>query len=83
MLAIEIDTEVTPDRAIHVQLPQGARTGRARVIVLYESEDTSRPDTERGQGNLDDLLAVLPRNVVGRDREEIAASVEAERASWD
>ena len=83
MLAIEVDTEITPERAIHVQLPQEVRAARARVIVLYEGDDTPRSDTERGHGNLDDLLAALPRNPVGRDRAEIAASVEVERATWD
>ena len=83
MLAIEIDTEIAPDRAIHVQLPQGIPATRARVIVLYESDDISRSDPEGQHGNLDDFLAALPRNTLGRDREEIAALVEAERASWD
>jgi hypothetical protein len=38
---------------------------------------------EHTGGNLDDFLVALPRNMLGRDREEIAAQVEAERASWD
>ena len=83
MLAIEMDTEISPDRAIHVQRPQGIPATRARVIVLYESDDISRSDPESQPGTLDDFLATLPLNTLGRDREEIAALVEAERASWD
>ncbi len=83
MKANELDAEITADHAIHLNLPNEVRAGRARIIVLYESDDEARFGTEPRHGNLDELLQTLPRNASGRDREEIAAQVEAERASWD
>ena len=83
MRAIELDAEITADHAIHLKLPNEVRARHARVIVLYETDDDSQAKTKRERGNLDDFLATLPRHKPGRDREEIAAQVEAERASWD
>jgi hypothetical protein len=83
MKAIELEAEITADHAIHLKLPHEVRAGRARIIVLYETDEDAQADIHRIRGNLDDFLATLPRNIPGRDREEIAATVEAERASWD
>ncbi len=83
MKAIELETEITADRAIRLKLPNQVRPGRARVIVLCETDEGVQVEIEPAGGNLDDFLATLPRNTLGRDREEIAAQVEAERASWD
>jgi hypothetical protein len=83
MNAIELDIEITADRAIHLKLPSEARTGRARVIVLYETETSMQADSATVRGNLDAFLATLPKNSAGRDHRSIAAQVEAERASWD
>jgi hypothetical protein len=83
MKAIELDAEITADHAIHLQLPKEVRAGRARIIVLYETDEDAKAVIEPTRENLDDFLATLPRNAPGRDREEIAARVEAERASWD
>jgi hypothetical protein len=83
MKAIELDAEITADHAIHLKLPNEVRAGRARIIVLYETEENLQAETERALGNLDDFLTALSRNAPGRDREEIAAKIEAERASWD
>jgi hypothetical protein len=83
MKAIELETEITADHAIHLKLPNQVRPGRARVIVLYETDDDTKRQIKRKGGKLDDFLAALPGNTPGRDREEIAAQVEAERASWD
>ncbi len=83
MKAIELEAEITPDRAIHLKLPNQVRPGHARIIVLYEADEDAPVEVECTRGNLDDFLATLPRNTPGRDREEIAARVEAERASWD
>ena len=66
-----------------MQLPKEVRAGRARIIVLYETDEGAKAVIEPTRENLDDFLATLPRNAPGRDREEIAARVEAERASWD
>ncbi len=82
MRAIELEAEITADRAIHLKLPNQVRPGRARIIVLYETDENAQVQIEPKGGNLDDFLATLPRNIPGRDREEIAAQVEAERASW-
>ncbi len=83
MKAIELDAEVTADHAIHLKLPNEVRAGRARIIVLYETEEGAHAESEHALGNLDHFLTSLPRNAPGRDREEIAAKIEAERASWD
>jgi hypothetical protein len=83
MKAIELEAEITADHAIHLKLPNEVRAGRARIIVLYETDEDAQADIHRTQGNMDDFLATLPRNIPGRNREEIAATVEAERASWD
>jgi hypothetical protein len=83
MKAIELETEITEDHTIHLKLPNQVRPGRARIIVLYETDDDARREFEYRSGNLDDFLASLPRNTPGRDRNEIATQIEAERASWD
>ncbi len=83
MKAIELETEITADHAIHLKLPDQVGPGRARIIVLYDTDDDVQRTIEPTGGNLDDFLAALPRNRPGRDREKIAAQVEAERASWD
>jgi hypothetical protein len=83
MHAIELDIEITADRSIHLKLPSEARTGRARVIVLYETEGRTEADSATVLGNLDNFLATLPKNSPGRDHLSIAAQVETERASWD
>jgi len=83
MKAIELDAEITRDHAIHLKLPKEVRAGRARIIVLYESDENAQTEIEPTRGNLDDFLSTLPTNTPGRDREEIAAQVETERASWD
>jgi len=81
--AIELDIEITADRSIHLKLPSEARTGRARVIVLYETERNMQTDSATVPGNLDAVLATLPKNSPGRDHRSIAAQVEAGRAGWD
>ena len=83
MKAIELDAEITADHAIHLKLPKEVRAGRARIIVLYEADEDAHVKGEGEQGNLDDFLTTLPANKPGRDRQEIAAQVEAERAQWD
>jgi hypothetical protein len=83
MKAIELDAEVTADHAIYLKLPKEVRAGRARIIVLYETDEDAQAQSARTRGNLDDFLATIPRNTPGRDHEEIATQVEAERATWD
>jgi hypothetical protein len=83
MKAIELKTEITADHAIHLKLPEDAPAGPARVIVLYETESDAQTQERRPTGNLDAFLKALPKNTSGRDRSEIAAQVEAERAGWD
>ena len=82
MKAIELETEITADNTIHLKLPSQVRPGHARIIVLYETDDDVQREIKRPGGNLDDFLATIPRNTPGRDRQEIAARVEAERTSW-
>jgi hypothetical protein len=42
--------------------PNEVRAGRARIIVLHETEEDAQAETERALGNLDDFLTALPRN---------------------
>jgi len=44
MHAIEIETEIDKNNEIHLKLPVEIKTGKARVVVLYE--DTQEPGTE-------------------------------------
>lgn len=78
MQAIELIAHINPDHELYLKLPQNTGTGPARVIVLFDS-DATRADS----GNLDGLLARLPRNVSGGvSHEEIARRIDAERACW-
>ncbi len=83
MKAIELETEIKADNTIYLKLPSQVRPGHARIIVLYEADDDIQQEIKHRGGNLDDFLAMLPRNTPGRDHGEIAARVEAERTSWD
>ena len=83
MKAIELDAEITADHAIHLKLPAEVRAGPARIIVLYETDEDAQAVIEPTRGNLDDFLATLPRNAPGRDHQEIAAQVDADRTGWD
>ena len=74
--AIEINTEITADHAIHLKLPEHVRATKARVIVLYDQGE------EVAEGNLDAFLEALPTNSVGRDHRSIMNQLNQERASW-
>jgi hypothetical protein len=74
MKALEIDAEITTDHSIPLKLPDEVYAGRARVIVLYDT-DRERPASVDGQGNLDAFLSSLPKNSPSCDRHAITAAI--------
>lgn len=77
MQAIELIAHINPEHELHLKLPPDTGTGQARVIVLFD------PDAATAKGNLDDLLARLPRNESGgAGHAEIMRRIDAERAGW-
>ena len=61
---------------MHLKLPEQAQVGRAKVIVLYEENETSVM-----KGNLDGFLDYLPLNQTGRNHGDILLQVQEERES--
>jgi hypothetical protein len=47
MQAIEIDARIDERGEIHIKLPQGRPPGPARVIVLFDTDQASRPEPRR------------------------------------
>jgi hypothetical protein len=39
MQAIEVETEIDENHEIHIRLPGEVRSGKARVVVLYDETD--------------------------------------------
>ena len=78
MNAIELDVNITPDHELRVRLPDHARPGPARVIVLFETQATAP-----ARGNLDDFLERLPINAAGGlTHAQSVERVAEERAAW-
>ena len=77
MQAIELEAIIDNQHELRLQLPPQARTGRAKVIVLYEESGPSQMG-----GNLDAFLADLPRNETGRSHADIVRQVQEERDAW-
>jgi hypothetical protein len=47
MQAIEIDARIDEKGEIHIKLPQGRPPGPARVIVLFDLDETGRAGPQR------------------------------------
>jgi len=77
MQTIELETIIDNRHEIHLKLPQEAKEGLARVIVLYEEDKQ-----QSGKGNMDDFLDTLPLNPSGRSHADILHQVQEERDSW-
>ncbi len=77
MQAIELEGIIDNQHEIRLKLPEQARAGRARVIILYDENETSKT-----AGNLDAFLAALPHNQTGRSHTYILRQVQEERDSW-
>ncbi len=78
MKAIKLQTHVTKDRTLRLQLPDDVEEGPAEVIVLV-----SEPKAGLGH-SLRDFLASLPaRPRQPRTKEEIDHDLEQERESWN
>ncbi|MFZ4700932.1 MAG: hypothetical protein ACOYMG_12860 [Candidatus Methylumidiphilus sp.] len=77
MQAIELVGFIDNQHEMHLKLPEQAQIGRAKVIVLYEENETSIT-----KGNLDGFLDCLPLNQIGRSHEDILLQVQEERDSW-
>jgi hypothetical protein len=78
MRAIKLQTYVSEDHTVKLQLPDDVREGPAEVIVLV-------PEAHRKTASsLSDFLTTLssrPRRI--RSKEEIDRDLAQERESWD
>jgi hypothetical protein len=78
MFAFKLETSVTEDHRIVVDLPADFPEGGAEIIVL------AKPGAEkpRGETLLDILDWLGTQPPTGRSKEEIDAQIAEERASW-
>jgi hypothetical protein len=78
MQAVELSAHIGPDHELRITLPDHAAIGNVRVIVLFESAET----TPAG-GNLDAFLDRLPINAEGGlSHAQAVERIAAERAAW-
>lgn len=47
MQAIELHTQITPSHEIHLRLPSHIKAGNAKVIVMYDAQDTEPQPQKR------------------------------------
>lgn len=79
MYAVKLETQITQDHQIHLQLPADAPVARAEVIVLIEP----KPAMSAAQ-SLEAFFARLDHS--GRpllSAEEVDRWIEEERNAWD
>jgi hypothetical protein len=76
----ETETTLPVSHCLNIQLPDEIPAGKIRIAVIYE-KPLETVAAERG--NLDNFLASLPLNRVGRTAMDIQQQIQQERDSWD
>lgn len=82
MYAYKLETEVTQDHRISIDLPSDFPLGGAEIIVLAKTSEPTKPLQAQDETLADfiDWLKTQPPS--GRSKEEIDAEIATERAAW-
>ncbi len=74
----EMETHISANHQIHIQLPDTIPAGRAKIAIIYELTDLQT------KNRMTEFLNHLPDvETQGLSREQIQAYLSEERASWD
>lgn len=77
----EIETQISSNHQLHIQLPDSIPTGRAKIAIIYELAERQKPTKK---SLMLEFLNSLPEpKTQGLSREQIQTYLDEERASWD
>jgi hypothetical protein len=76
----EIETDITANHQLHIQLPDSIPAGRAKVAVIYELAGQQADKAKLMASFLSNLPEVGGQ---GLSREQIQAYLDEERSSWN
>jgi len=76
----EIETDITANHQLHLQLPDSIPAGRAKVAVIYELAGQQADKVKLMASFLNNLPEVGGQAL---SREQIQAYLDEERSSWN
>lgn len=77
----EMETQISSNHQLHIQLPDSIPAGRAKIAIIYELAEQQKPTK---QSLMAEFLNNLPEpKNQGLSREQIQTYMDEERTSWD
>ena len=79
----ELETDITANHELHIQLPNSIPAGRAKIAVIYELNEQQKQKPTQKNLMLEFLNSLPEPKIQGLSRQQIQAYMDEERASWD
>ncbi len=77
----EIETQISNNHQLHIQLPDSIPAGLAKIAIIYEVSEWQKPSKKALMLEFLDNLPELKTQ--GLSREQIQTYLNEERAAWD